>query len=228
MIEKLVENFDVVEREVGILTRALVFLLVLLLFRIGYFVLKLDFASAWGLVGPLSAIAGALLVSKIATRLIIHGQVLREDDRRKEIVRITHYLIVMTQDLRGRVSYLKTIMIEGDKPLPVLLSLIESIEHRFGSLFEKDLYQHLPGRSADLISDMSGSIYGITATAETLRSGSVNPLTPIRSLLGEVSAEYISNMDRLLKQIQTLTNQIYEVRMKISPSNKEEEREKSN
>lgn len=216
MIEKLVQEFDLVERDVNIITNVLIFLMLVILFRAAYFMFNQEFENVWGLLSPLTSLAAALLVSKIASRLIINGQVLREDERRKDIVRVTHHLLAITKDLKSRVGYFNKLMAEGDKPVAIMLSLAKSIEQRYEALFEREPYQYLPGESIDLINNLSGSIYGIQATAEILKNASAtNSLMLIKSLTGQTSEQYVSMMDKLLNEIQTLIDQIYVVRITL-------------
>ncbi len=223
MIEGLVKKFDLIERDVNLLTKALVFLLLVITFRASYLAYIREFASIWVLLGPFTSVAAALLVSRIASRLIVHGQVLREDDRRKEIVRVTHQLLAVTKDLKARVEYFNRIMAEGNKPVAVMVSLAKSIEKRYETLYEKDAYQYLPGKSIDLINALSGSICGMLTTAEILQStGAANSLRLVRDFTGKISDDFKVSSEKLQDELQTLIDQIYELRASLDASVQEE------
>jgi len=216
MIKKLVQKFHLVERDVNVLTNVLIFLLLAILFRAAYLIFNQELNTLWGLLSPFTSLAAALLVSKTASRLILNGQVIREDEKRQEVVRVTHHLMATTKDLKARVGYFKKLMVEGDKPIAIMLGLAKSIEQRYESLFEREPYKYLPGESVDLINNLSGSIYGIQSTAEILKNASAtNPLILIKTLTGQTSEQYASMMDKLLTEIQTLIDQIYAIRIAI-------------
>jgi len=219
MIKSLVKHFDLIERDVNLLTRALIFLLLIIVFRATYLGYSRDFANIWPLLGPFTAAAAAILVSRIASRLIVHGQVLREDDRRREVVRVTHQLLAVAKDLKARTGYFNKLMAEGNKPVAVILSLATSIENRYEALFDKDAYQFLPGESIDLINNLSGSIFGMLVAAEILgRRGADNSLRPIKDLTGQLSEDFNLKGDQLLEEIQTLINQVYKLRASLDVS----------
>lgn len=213
MIEVLVRKFDLIERDVNLLTRALIFLMFLIFCRAAYFLFAKDFEGIWNLLGPLTPVAAALLVSRVASRSIVHGQIQREDDRRREIVQVTHNLLAVTKDLKSRIEYFNKLMADGDRPVAVIVNLAKSIEKRYETLFEKDAYQYLPGKSIDLINSLSGSIYGILTTAEILETKAVaSSLAAIGLLTGKTSSDYIANIQKVESEIQTLIDQIFEVR----------------
>ena len=152
----------------------------------------------------------------------MHGQVQREDDRRREIVRVTHHLLAVTKDLKSRIGYFRKLMEEGDKPISLICSLAKSIEKRYETLFEREVYQLLPGKSIDLINNLSGSIYGILAKAEVLGAASVsNSQVSIRELAGITAASYAEKVSELQDEIQLLIDQIYDVRMALDIRNDE-------
>ena len=222
MIEVLVKKFDQIEKDVNVLTSALSLLMLLILLRAAYFLYAKDFESIWNLLGPLTPVTAGLLVSRIASRAIVHGQVQREDDRRREIVRVTHHLLAVTKDLKSRIGYFRKLMEEGDKPISLICSLAKSIEKRYETLFEREVYQLLPGKSIDLINNLSGSIYGILAKAEVLGAASVsNSQVSIRELAGITAASYAEKVSELQDEIQLLIDQIYDVRMALDIRNDE-------
>lgn len=219
MIESLVRKFNLIEKDVNLLTKVLTILLLFIWFRACYLAYVRDFVSIWGLLGPLTSVAATLLISRIASRLIVHGQVLKEDERRQEIVKVTHQLLAVTKDLKAKVGYFNKLMREGDKPVVILVSLARSIEKRYETLYERDAYKFLQGKSVDLISNLSGSIFGILAVAEALGStGSINLPCRIEDLAAKKSDDLKVRSEKLSDELQTLIDQIYDVRISLDAS----------
>lgn len=218
MIEVLVRRFDEIERDVNLLTGALVVLLLIIVSRGSYLAYVRDFDSIWGLLGPFTSVAAASLVSRLASRLIVHGQVLREDDRRRELVRVTHQLLAVTKDLKAKMGYFNKLMADGDKPIAVMVSLVRSIEKRYEALYEKDAYQFLPGQSVDLINNLSGSISGMLGTAEILGSRDADGSRLIKDITGKTSEEFNERNSKVLEEVQTLIDQVYELRISLEAS----------
>ena len=76
-------------------------------------------------------------------------------------IRTFHHAMAIVNDLRSRVTYLKKIYAEGGRPLAALTITGATFIRRYETLFDRDLYAHLPGPIVDKILELSGSFNGI-------------------------------------------------------------------
>jgi hypothetical protein len=90
--------------------------------------------------------------------------------------------------------------------------ICDSIEARYESYFEKDIYKHLPGDAVNIINSMSGSIMGIISAIAGLKANITN--------LGAVLPPTTSPppVEDLLKEIKDLKDKLYELRTSIDKS----------
>lgn len=213
MIYQLVRNFEKLDRDIDALSNFLVVFIVALVARAMLLAYQGQYDGLWSLLGSIAPIVAALLVSKTASRLITNGNIVREDEKRREIVRVTHHLLAITQDLRARVGYVKNMLTDQTHPAFALGQVAVTIERRYETLLEKDAYQFLPGKCVDIIINISGSIFGIGALAEGVKQAAVkSPLGALGSVLPKDNAPLIAQLNELMDELQTLINGIYEVR----------------
>lgn len=216
MINHLVNKFKGLERDINALSYALLFFIVLLSARLIVLLYQQEYKDLWTILRPIVSSFAALLVTKTATRLIINNNLIRQDDRRKDLVRVTHHLLAIVNDLRSRVHYFKTMLNSGNRPVLVLGELASSIEHRYETLLERDAYQYLPGPTVDLIVSMSGTVFGLTTLARGLeRASKDKALASIDSILPSDRDQQISSLDRLSNDLEKLLDHIYELRASI-------------
>jgi len=156
--------------------------------------------------------ASALLVAFAGKRQIAHSTLIREDDRRQDIVRVTHHLLAIATDLNSHVTYFNTLLIKGDRPVFVLRELATTIENRYETLLERDAYKYLPGGAVDLICQMSGSIFGIRMLSYGLEKAITDQqLISINSVMLNREAQ-VNSVNHLLKEITKLIDHLYELR----------------
>src|SRR5262245_10553750 len=79
-------------------------------------------------IGTLGAIIAALYVAREQIR----------DNKVQDAVRCIHHAMAITNDLRGRVHYLRTTLAEGGRPLIALTANAESISRRYEALYDRD------------------------------------------------------------------------------------------
>ncbi len=161
-----------------------------------------------------------MIVTLSAKRLIENGRIQREDDRRVEIVQVTHHLIAVSKDLKQRVGYAKELLTKGDKPAFVLVEIAKSIEARYESLYEKDLYKYLPGNCVDIITRISGSIYGIVTLATGINVLTSNtPMVQLKDILNNGNTNQSSNenekINKLEDEIQDLIDKLFALRVSL-------------
>ena len=116
----------------------------------------------------LGVIVSVLLISKVASRQIVHEDVSYENIRNKDIVRVTHRLIAVINDLKDKVAFLGKLISEGNKPLTALMQSTEDIKNGYKDLSDKEIYEFLKGDTIDLIASMSGHIFGLTTSSDTI------------------------------------------------------------
>ena len=215
-IEDLVQKFDAVEKDVGIISKVLLFFIALLTSKGILLIYNERYDDIWSLIGAVTSIIAALLISKIATRLILNGQIVREDERRIKLVMVTHHLIAITRDLRSNVGYYKKKLIDLDQPAIILSELSKTIERRYETLLERDAYLYLPGRSVDVINNISGNIYGIrTLALQLVEHPATNSNEPLSMIYQQPPEPLVSQLKALLIDLDTLINQIYEIRATV-------------
>jgi len=147
--------------------------LALLAILVGYAVCLIyrgDWAALLALLPPTTAACVALLVAKTATRLLAYNMMVREDDRAINVVRCIHHSMALIKNLQNHVQYVKLILAEGNRPLAALTKNADAIENRYEALYDRELYQLLPGEMSDAIDAMSGSIFGLSALVAGIAS----------------------------------------------------------
>jgi len=87
----------------------------------------------------------------------------RIEQVRDEKIRSYYHALAVVNDLISRVAYLGKIYSEGNRPLAALTATQATVSRRYESLFDRELYTHLPGPIVDKITGMSGSFNGIEA-----------------------------------------------------------------
>ncbi len=169
MIQKLEKRFQSLDRDVNALKYILVVFFLILIARVMWFLLEDLYDYPSSLLAPAISLLAALLVAQTANRLIVNSNIIREDDRRQEIVRTTHHLIAISKDLLARVGYVKAIFSEGGRPALAFSHITATIEDRYETLIDRDAYKFLPGKCVDIITNMSGDIFGISLLAEGVK-----------------------------------------------------------
>ncbi len=148
-------------------------ILVLLLFLLGYaawLVCMRDWPTLVSLLPSAITACAALLVAKTATRLLTYNMLVRADDRAQDIVRVTHHSMAVINDLRSRVSYMKITLSEGHRPLVALTQNAETIQRRYETLYDRELYLYLPGSVIDAIGALSGAVFGLSTLVAAVAS----------------------------------------------------------
>ena len=216
MVHHLVQNFKRLDRDIEALSNVLIVFIIVLAARAALLVFQGQYDALWSLLGSIASIVAALLVARTATRLIANSNITREDERRQELVLVTHHLLAITQDLRSRVEYVRTMLSDGSRPAFALNQIAITIERRYETLLERNAYQFLPGKCVDIIIRISGSIFGIGALAEGVKHISAqNPLSMLDGVLVKDSGEQIARLDELVDDLQALIDGIYEIRSSI-------------
>lgn len=154
----------------------------------------------------------ALLATLVADRHLIHNSIMLENERIFEVVQVTHRYIAITQDLESKIAFLKSSMTRGGFTLAGYIVVCDSIESRYESYFEKDIYKHLPGDAVNIINSMSGSIMGLISAIAGLKTNNIN----LSDVLPPSSSP--PPVEDLLREIKDLKDKLYELRTSIDKS----------
>lgn len=217
MVATLHKEFQRLNREVEALYYFLLGLTVLLLVRVGWLVYREDHDQLWSVLAQTTPLVAAILVARVANRLIVNSALVRADDERKDLVRVTHHLIAISRDLKAQVSYLTTMLRDGGRPILAIEQIADSIEKRYEALLEPDAYRFLPGPCVDLITAISGSIFGIRILAAgVVEATKPTPGAPLKALPAQGSSGAVTQLETLALDIQKLVDALFHLRGSVS------------
>lgn len=219
MINKILQSYKKFDRDIDALSGLLLFLMLLIIGRVIACVFQKEYDALWPLLISAIPIVAAMLVVRVANRQITHGNLIREDDRRQQVVRVTHHLIAIALDMRQRVGFMHKILDEG-RATPLLFEqLASSIESRYEVLLEPDAYKYLPGSCVDIIVNMSGSIFGMVTVSKgvTLVAEKDSRLLA-NEKIPKGSQEVLAQLVLLKDELTRLIDGIYDVRNALENS----------
>lgn len=162
------------------------------------------------MVGGWISGGGALFAAVVALR-IAENQAKHE--HQQDAIRCIHHSLAIINDLRGRVYSMRLMLTEGRHPLAALTKNAETIQRRYESLYDRDIYRHAPGHVVDLITGMSGSFFGLSVLVDGIASSqNIAPHKPI-SLPSDGSTQSISStLLKLEGQLDELFTQLVKVK----------------
>ncbi len=156
-----------------------------------------------GWVSGIGALVAAVVALRIAENQTKH-------EHQQSAVRCLHHSMAIIIDLRGRVNFMRLMLSEGKRPLIALTRNAEGIERRFEMLFDREIYRHVPGDIIDAITNLSGSLFGLTTFAEGVASAAkIKP----HDILPEPT-EY--NVQPMIDKIQVVEEELNELFTKFS------------
>lgn len=213
MIKHLLDSYRTFDRDVDALSWLLGCMVLVVVGRAIVVLYQAEYDLLWPMLPASIPIIAALLVVRVANRQITYGTLTRADDKRQDLVRVTHHLIAIIQDMRQRVGYLHSLL-DGGKATPLVLDQITTtIERRYESLMEPDAYKYLPGPCIDIIVSISGSIFGLATMAKGVsQMAAANPIYSATGSVPQSSPEVISQLSKLKTDITRLLDGVYEVR----------------
>lgn len=166
----------------------------------------LSMVGTW--VSGLGALAAVLAALHIATRQAA-------EQHTHAAVKCAHHSMALVNDLRSRVSYQRKVLYDGSVPLAALATNIQGIERRYEALYDREIYQYLPGALIDRITALAGSIFGLSALSSAVASTLENKLhavIPARSTGTEKQEQDIvsleAELDELFSALQTFRRQL--------------------
>lgn len=217
MIESLVNHFKRNDRDIKALTYVLLAFLLAFASRAAMLIYECRYLDLWPLLPQVVPLLSVLVVVRVANRLIANANIIREDDRRQELVRTIHHLIAITKDLRARVSYAKIVLTEGGRPSITLIQIAKTIEERYEVLLQRDGYKYLPGPCVDIITRISGDIFGIGVLAESIKQMTADK-PALASMFVPVKKDTASplRLNELMNDLQELIDHLFELRESIN------------
>lgn len=218
MIDQLIKRFNYLERDIRALTYVLIAFFLVLAYRAASLTNEGQYHELWLLIAPTITVLAALLVASASNRLIVNDRINRMNDQNREIVRITHHLIAVCKDLNGKIYYVKLMLSDNNtQPSFILDKITTSIENRYEVLLERDAFKYLPGNCVDIITRISGTIYGMRMFAEGVKHiTQENPLVPLNmGVKKSGNDQIISHLDKLLNDIESLVNELFKLRESI-------------
>ncbi|WP_068858349.1 hypothetical protein [Perlucidibaca aquatica] len=223
MIETLLAAYKRSDRDIDALTYVVIAFLLAFALRGAMLIYECRHQELWPLLPQVVPLLSVLVAVRMANRLISNGHILREDDRRQELVRTTHHLIAITKDLHARVGYAKEMLSEGGRPTLALAQIAKSIEERYAELLQRDGFRFMPGTCVDIIVRISGDIFGIGVLAEGMKVAmSEKPAHALTPIPVNASLPPPPRFDELLSDLQQLLDQLYELRQSIDGAKEKE------
>lgn len=224
MIKETVESYKKFDRDVDALSGLLLFLMLLVIGRVVACVFQKDFDALWPLLTSTIPIVAAMLVVRVANRQITHNNLIREDDRRQQVVRVTHHLMAIALDMRQRVGYMHKILDEGSATPLLFEQLATSIESLHEVLLEPEAYRYLPGSCVDIIVNMSGTIFGLTTVSRgvslvTEKNGGLS----VNGKVAKATPEVLAQLEQLKDGLTRLIDGVYDVRNAIEKPSKSDQ-----
>lgn len=203
-----------IQRDIDCISYCLVFFVLVFGIRTAY--IAGTGGDLWPTLTPLATSLSALLVSRNAKHILVRGDIQREDDRRHELVKITHHLMATVSSLINHVSYFKSTIEQKTRPALVVAETAENIVLRYEVLLEREPYKYLPGPMVDLIGNMSGAILGIKAFATGVTTMTAkNPLAPLSSVMPPSAIGPVEETAKLITELETLDGQIRALRAEL-------------
>lgn len=216
MIESFVNVYKKNNRDIDVLTYVVIAFLIVFAVRAAMLIYECRYHDLWPLMPQAVPLLSVIVVVRVANRMIANGNIIRENDRRQEFVQTIHHLIAITTDLRVKVDYAKAVLTEGGRPPIALTQIAKSIEERYEALLQRDGYKFLPGPCVNIITRISGSIFGIGILAEAMNQATAEkPALALKPLPASSDAPLSPQFDELMKDLQELLDQLFELRSSI-------------
>jgi hypothetical protein len=153
----------------------------------------------------------ALLATLVADRHIVFTSKNRGYDQVLETAQITHTYIAITKDLKNKVSFLRKMYLEDGHYIHTFTTIIQSIENRYESLYDKEAYKYLDRITVDKINSMSANIFGLISIIESMKEMPNAKSNLPFSALPNVPIAF----NNLVETIDSLLQDLYDIRDKV-------------
>ncbi len=215
--EKLNRSFVWADRTVRVLQSVVALLLIALLCYGAWVTYEGQSEKLLTLLPATAAALAAILVAAVATRLLCHNLIVRNEDETKLVVRVSHHAMMMIDDLHSRISYLKTAVPSGKCPLSAIILNVDTISRRYETFYAREIYECVPGPIITRIACLSGSIFGISAFLSAIASRLGNEQHAIIPGLTSLNdSGFMSQIDSLLVALDELRIDFENLRKTVS------------
>lgn len=223
--DQLEKEYTQVEIQITWLIKILYALLIILIAFIGWSLYENEYKDLIDLFTPMIPLLAAILFANASNRLIINDKISKLKDRDNEILRITHYQIAISKDMRQKINYLKSRLQKNkvnSTPIILMTELATTIENRYENLLlDKDSYKHLQGNSVDTLVNLSGSIFNYKTYAESLKLLiEINKSNGSNLVLNKNPEKVINNLTYLSENLQKYIDALFELRSSIEDKTK--------
>lgn len=220
MIHQYLKEFNSADREIAALKYTLMALLCIVAYRAVSLLSEERYSDLWVLLTPSITCFSVLIACSIANRLIANNNIIRTNEQRINLVRTTHYLIAVTKDLRQKVGHIRSI-IDGRMPAIAFAEISKTIQKRYEVFYEPNIYEFLPGECIDIITNISGQIYGISVLSAGIESAcSEKPLIHLKNDNFNENHPTIKSLSELDKDLEKLVNKIFNLRLSVEGATK--------
>jgi hypothetical protein len=209
------KDYKTIDREINVLTYSVITLVSCVFLRISWLIYHSDIKSIWPSVAVLGALMSALLISKSASRLILHNQLYKEDEQRRKVVRLTHHAMVVLNNLTDLVKYIKHHIEDANKPTTVFIGAAKEIGEKWDLFYDRELNRLLTPEAYKLIRSMSGSIFGLTSLGRGLEA-TLSPQALVAPLQKHQEHEAIlDSLEELNNQLDSLYTELEKIRKNV-------------
>lgn len=215
-MKNLIPKYLKLDREIRFLEYFAIFLLTLLVVYTIWSIFNKGIENSIGAIEQLGILVSVLIVSKMSLRQLVHTDITQEDIRRMNIVRVTHHLMTIIDDLKNKVSYIEGVFEPVNSPttpIGIIINFTEDIKNDYEVLKQSDLHEFLHGDSINLIWKMSIGISTLRIFADTLKDSQIESV--------QLPAIFISNSPvkksavDLLSYLEQFDTQIRDLRKSI-------------
>ena len=203
-------------RDIRILEFFVIFLLTLLITYTTWSLINKGLEKSTGILEQLGILVSVLLVSKVARRQLLHSDITQTNTENLNVVRVTHHLMTVVDDLKKKISFIKDLIKNEDGssiPVNIVITLINDINNAYKALRDKDVHDVLHGKTLNIIWDMSAHISDLYLTADIIAKTGLREI-PIPSSIFN-SDVLISSIEALLSKLEEIDNQLRELRNSI-------------
>ena len=175
-MKNLIPKYLKLDREIRFLEYFAIFLLTLLVVYTIWSIFNKGIENSIGAIEQLGILVSVLIVSKMSLRQLVHTDITQEDIRRMNIVRVTHHLMTIIDDLKNKVSYIEGVFEPVNSPtipIGIIINFTEDIKNDYEVLKQSDLHEFLHGDSINLIWKMSIGISTLRIFADTLKDSQI-------------------------------------------------------
>ncbi|HND37267.1 MAG TPA: hypothetical protein PKZ49_11685 [Nitrosomonas sp.] len=184
----------------------------------GYLIYLHDWEELLNMLPSAAPLCAALLVAKSSTRLIVYYKKIDEIKHAREIIGVTHHSYAILNDLRGRVQHMVSAFTNGNVPLLSIKLNAETIQKRYESLYDRDIYRYLPGDVVNDIGSLSGPIFALVFTSEyfvsTFEKKGLSMLLTLaaKEISEEREQEFSKTLSQLDADLKALTTKFFTIR----------------